>query len=363
MRTISNVHNQAERVAQRTLSERRATLSALRLFCCVSMLRTAFTQILPLSGSAGWWVAGAGVAAALLLYALACLALKLTRTQTLPECARRVFGPVGAWCVCLIAAAAALIDGASSMTALMTLFTEGVGTAGTQWSLALLTTAALLPCLREDGLTRGVFMLRYLLLLSLAGCCAALLFRARGDHLFPLGGEGPSSLLASARLGGMLGWSLLLLLMQPACAPRLGRVRAALPPVALTLAVLLIVSLALPCEVMLPRVTLSDSLLTPALFLPQALRLVCLCLWMLALFLQIGLSAKLSAQWSLAPSGRELYWLPWLAAGLLAATQLFDIRRVWLALQSVSQWLLAPWAAVAAALVVGAAVNGRRHRA
>lgn len=363
MKTISNVHNQEERIAQRTRSERRTTLSALRLFACVSMLRTAFTQVLPLSGSAGWWVAGAGVAAALLLYALACLALRLTHTQTLPECARCVFGPFGAWCVCLIAAAAALLDGAASMTALMTLFTEGVGTAGTQWSLALLTAAALLPCLREDGLTRGVFMLRYLLLLALAGCCAALLSRARTDHLFPLGGEGASSLLTAARTGGTLAWSLLLMLMQPACAPRLSRVRAVLPPSALTLTALLIVTLALPCETIIPRVTLSDSLLTPALFLPQALRLVCLCLWMLALFLQIGLSAKLSAEWSLAPSGRELAWLPWAAAGLLTATQLLDTRGVWLALQSVGQWMLAPWAVVTAALVIGAAAKGRRRRA
>lgn len=360
MKTVTEVHSYKERLALRTMGERRALRSQLRWVACVSILRTAVTRILPLCGSAGWWMALACLLPALALYGMTCLALRLTHTSTLTECVRAAAGRFGVWLMALLLAAALLLDGASSMTALVTLFVEGVHSAGTQVTLAILTGGGLLFCLNRDGLARGSFFLRRGVLLAMLAAGLELLFMGRADHLFPVLGGGVPSLLAALRAGIGLGWPLLLLLTAEPVHEHAGRFREALPPVLLCGAALLCLTLALPGEVITERTALAESLILAPLFMAPALKMLTLCLWMAALFLQIGCTARLSADTLLAPSGRELAWLPYVLTAALTLTQCIRTGVVWDALGLLSPWLLLPMV-LAALNVIPAAVHRRKR--
>ena len=327
----------------RLVGEKRALRSQWRLLACASILRVAVTRVLPLAGAAGWWVTLACLLPGYALYALACWGLKRSGSTRLS----------GKPVVCLLAAAALLADAVSSMTALTTLFVEGVGTAGTQLTLAVVAAGMLLFSLRREGLARGIYFLRWLLLVLAALVAAGYLLMARADHLSPLLGGGEASLWAAFRAGAGAGWVFLLPLMEEAPGKR--RLAEPLPPMLACTGALLCLNLCVPHEQIVVHQALGDSLMVTVEHLGPLLRLVCICLWMGAIFLAMGSACSLSAGYILAPTGRELAWLPGALAVLLAATQAFSARKVWQGLGVVEPWL-------GLALAVGAILSFRRKK-
>ncbi|MGN0746297.1 MAG: hypothetical protein ACI4ML_06470, partial [Aristaeellaceae bacterium] len=156
----------------RHLGDRRARMHQVQLWCVVSLLRTALTGVIPLCGSAGWWLAPVCLAPGLMMYGLSCLAIRKTGASTLTEAARKALGRGGAVMLSMLLALLLMLDGAASMTALVTGFTEGIGTEGTQITMALLTLLALLFCLHRDGLPWGIHLMRWPMLALAAGAGA-----------------------------------------------------------------------------------------------------------------------------------------------------------------------------------------------
>ena len=115
MRTISKVHTPEERLAQRRTAQLCAWRSLWRVAACASILRTAVTRLLPLCGAAAWWMTAACLAPGLVCYGLCCLALRLTRTQSLPECARQLLGRAGETALSLLCGVAVAVDGGAAV--------------------------------------------------------------------------------------------------------------------------------------------------------------------------------------------------------------------------------------------------------
>lgn len=338
MRTTSTVHSPEERLAQRELGERLALRSQWRLLACVSILRTAITRIMPLAGTATWWVTLLCLLPGLVLYWVICLGLRRSKASSLVECARLAVGKMGVWLVCILAAVVLAVDAVSTITALITLFTEGVGTQGTQLTLALATVGILLFALNGEALARGTYFLRVPLLVLLGVVLIGLVGEARLDHLFPVLGDGGSSLWAAFRAGAGAGWVFLLPLLQS--PTKKNRWNAPLPPVGVCVIALLCLNLALPHELLANQSALGDCLVLTVAHLPALVRLVGICLWMAALFLALGSGVSLCAGQLLAPTGRKLVWLPGVSALAAAWTQLADIRRLWTLLGTLDVWLL-----------------------
>ncbi|MBE5803299.1 MAG: hypothetical protein E7316_02175 [Clostridiales bacterium] len=312
----------------RQLGERRAMRSQWRLLACVSILRTAVTRVLPLAGSAGWWVTMVCLLPGAILYSMACWGLKRSGRAML-----------SGGTVCFFASAALLIDGVSSMTALITLFTEGVGTQGTQLTLAAVAAGMLLFSLRREGLARGVYFLRLPLLALLALVAGGYLVKAELDHLFPVLGSGVPGVWAALRAGVGMGWVFLLPLLEQPVAAR--RISETWPPALLCVGALLCLNLVIPHEQLTLGATLGDTIVQTVAHLGPMLRLVCVCLWMGTLFLALGSACSLSAAYILAPTGRSCVWLPGVFAVGLAATQALPLRSLWQTLGAVEPWLLA----------------------
>lgn len=316
-------------MAQRELGERLALRSQWRLLACVTILRTAVTRIMPLAGASTWWMTLVCLLPGLALYWLACLGLRLSRRPSLPECARLV---------CALAAVALAVDAVSTITALITLFTEGVGTQGTQWTLALAAVGLLLFALNGEALARGVYFLRVPLLVLLASVLIGLASFARVDHLSPVLGGGVSSLWAAFRAGAGAGWVFLLPLLQAPTKEK--RWHEPLLPAGLCIAALLCLNLALPHELLANQSALGDCLVLTVTHLPAFVRLLAVCLWVAALFLALGSSVSLCAGQLLTPTGRKLVWLPGVLALVVALTQLMNIRQLWTQLGVIEGWLL-----------------------
>lgn len=326
----------------REAGERCALRTQVRLLACVSILRTVVTRILPLCGSAGWWLAAVCMVPALCVYALCRWAMYRTHTNVLTDCVRTLLGSWGAGVLSILLAVMLLWDGASSMTVLITMFTEGIGSEGTQTTMAVLTAAALLMCLNREGLARGVYFLRWPILAVLAIAGINLLSLGSWDHLFPWMGSGEASIGAALRAGMSLGWPLILLLMMEPVIPGQSRLLDGLLPAGLCAMVCLSIVWAVPCELLISHPALADSLLLPVVFLSPLVKIMVYSLWMLVLFLQIGSAARISADYILAPSGRELRWLAGVLAIALAATQITNIGSLWRILGLVEPWFIAP---------------------
>lgn len=346
MRTISKVHSQSQRQAMRMEGELRARRSMIRLAAAVSILRTALTQLLPIAGSAGWWVIPACLMPGLAVYALLAWVMRRTNTVVLSDALRALMGRAGGMVLSVVLAALVLIEGTASMTALITFFTEGIGTEGTQITLSLLTAGVLLCCLNREGLPRGVYLLRWVMLPALAVMAGNALLQARLDHAFPLLGEGSDTLWTVLRSGASLGWPLTLLLTAEPVKPG-KRLREALPVLALCAAVTAAICLSLPHELLTSRHDLSGSLLEWTIHLAPAVRTLGQCLLMLVLFLSVGAASHLVTDAAAAPLGRAPGWLPYAVVILLALSQCLEVRMLWQALCVAQAWLLLPLAVIA----------------
>lgn len=312
----------------RRLGQCRCQRSRWRFVACVTMVRTTLTRVIPLAGSAGWWAALVCMLPGLALYGLGCWGLKRRGKSCLHA------SPI----LCILAAAALLVDGASSLTALTTLFTEGVGTPGTQFTLALVAAGMLLFALNREGLPRGTYLLRWGFVGALALVLAGYVFQAKVDHLFPVLGGGWADVHAGMLAGSGMGWPLLLALMEPPSGRR--SVADALPPMLLCAASGLCLCLAIPHEVLMTSQSLGDALVQTVSHLSPFVRLVSICLWMSGLFLSLGNVCSLGADYLLAPWGRELSWLAGVLVLALAGTQALTIRPLCQVLSAAEPYLL-----------------------
>ncbi|MBQ8201718.1 MAG: hypothetical protein IJZ74_08130 [Clostridia bacterium] len=346
MRTTTRVHTPAERVKARRAGEIRARTVLVQLLCIVSVLRTILTRIVPLAGCSSWWIALLCLLPGAAVYGLLRFAMRITHTGTLTDCLRRCVGGVGGWCVSLLLGVLLLIDGTASMTALITMFTEGVGTQGTQMTLALLTSAVLLTCLHREGLARGAYLLRHVMLGAALLAAAFSVRDVHPDGLFPLMGEGVPAIRAALAAGVSLAWPVVLLLTLPADLPE-KRVRLAAAVAAACIAVPLALTLTIPHELLIREHELAGSMLLPTLFALPAVRTLLQCLLMLALFLAVGGAVQMATDQICAPMGQPPRWLPYAVLALLTASQALDIRSLWQMLGRAEPWLLLPLAVLA----------------
>lgn len=361
MNRSPRVHTPEERLQARREGERRAQMALVQLIAAVSILRTALTRMLPLAGCSAWWLTLLCLLPGLLLTALLNLAMRLARVRTLPELIRCCLGPMGRWLISLLLGLLLLLDGAASMTALITLFTEGVGTQGTQLTLAILTGGVLLFTLHREGLPRGVYLLRWVMLGAALAVAAVSLSALRTERLFPLMGDGRAALMTALRAGGSLSWPLALLLTVPAEKSQKHLSSAAACPVVLiVMAVLLFVTVTQPHELLIRHQGLADCLLLTAKHAPSAVRTLAQCLMMLAFFLAIGGAVQLGTDSLAAPMGEPPRWLSCIVLVALTATQALDTAALWRVMGLVEPWLLLPFAGLALLCLPIAAIRRKR---
>ena len=316
-----NTSSARRRILARQQAECRVRRTLVELLCAVSVLRTGLTQVLPLAGTAAWWVTLAAMLPGTALLLAARLMMHRTGAGTLPELVRRRLGRPGLWGLCAVLTVLLLADAVATLTALTAFFAEGVGTRGTPLTLAILTAAALLPCLHREGLPRAVHLLRWVLLAAAVTAGALLLPACRADHLYPMSGAGMPAVWAALRSASGAGWPLLLLLTLPAEGSR--PVSASLARVTLAVLLpLLIICLTIPQEVLASRAGLAETLLLPGRYAPAGLQMLLHCLLLICLFLAIGGALHLAGEVACAPLSRPVRWLPHAALTLLTLTQL-----------------------------------------
>lgn len=359
MNARMQVHSPESRLQARLAGELRARTVFVQLIGIVSILRTVLTRIVPMAGSGAWWLTLICLAPGAAVYGLLALGMRLTGSATLTDLARACLGRLGGWLLAIMLTAAMLLDGASSMTALITLFTEGVGTEGTQLTLAILTGAVLLTCLHREGLARGVYLLRWVMLGAALLTAAFGVKAVHADSLFPMLGEGEAALSAAFRAGISLAWPFALLLTLPKESDR-PRVASLCSVILSVLAVLLFLTLTNPNELLTRFRSLADCLLLPTRYASSAVRTLAQCLLMLVFFLAIGGAAQLSTDFLCAPMGQPPQYLPYAVLILLTATQALEIDRLWDALGCLEPWLLLPLTALAAICLPIAIIRRKR---
>ncbi|MBQ2953183.1 MAG: hypothetical protein IJE07_06460 [Clostridia bacterium] len=336
----------------RLLAENRARVCLVQLLYGASLLLTGLTRLLPLAGCAAWWTLLLMLLPGLAAYGLARLAMRLLGASTLPEMARSLLGRVGGVALTGLLGALLLLEAARSVDALVTLFTDGVGSRGTPLTLALVTCGALGLCLWRGGLARGVQLLRWPMLAGCAVAAAALMPLWRADHLFPLQGGGMPGVMAALRAGAPLTWPLLTLLTIPA-DPARGRLHLRwVPPLVGAAGALLILCLTVPQEILTTPATLAQQLTLPWRYAPPAARLLMLCLLLTALFLAIAAAVELATAQLCAPWGRRPAWLPGALLLALALTQAVEVRAVLTLLQGVLAIPLGGFCAVVPVIAV-----------
>lgn len=337
MRTTTRVHTPEERRQMRLQGSRLARVCQVQLWCAVSMARTVVTEVLPLCGSAGWWVAPLCMMPGLAVYGLMAAVMRWKKQPTLLEGIRAATGKAGIWIVSALLGLLLLLDGAATMTALVTIFTEGIGTEGTQITMALLTLAALMGCMHQDGLAWGIWLIRRVLLGLSVAIAMMLLNMMRPDGIHPVMGQGSAAVAAAFKASMSLGWPLILLLTVEDDGR--GRCLHPIPPVSVVVCVGVLLCLTYPCEVLVRTGGLAERMLLGAMHLQPALRTLVHALEMLVLLLGLASAVQLSAGQWLVPSGRELGWLPYAMAALLTATQGKDIHVLWEGLNFLLRWL------------------------
>ncbi len=333
-------------IQSRQAGEYRARGTLLRLWCAASIWRTLMTRVLPLCGTASWWTGLICLLPGFLAAALWRLILHVTGTSTLAEALRACWGGVGAVFGAVFLAVPLLLDGTASVTALITLFTQGVGTRGTQLTLALLTGGALLLSLHREGLARGAYFLRWGMAAAAGVMAAFALAGAEADHLFPLYGDGASSVATALQAGGSLAWPVVVLLtLRPSAGQ--GRRRSGILPAFAAVGAVVLLCLAVPHELLIRQEGLASLLLLPVRYVPNAVRVLGLCLMMLTFFLAIGAAAQQATDHLCMPWKHTPAWLPYGVLAALFFTQAGNISRLWRWLGMAEPWLLLPLAALA----------------
>lgn len=327
--------------ASRLAGENRARLQLLRVICAVSVWRTVMTRLLPLCGTAAWWTAlicllpGAAAAGA-------CRGMMhFTHTDTLEEAVRACWGRPGVWLAAGVAGGCLMLDAAASLTALITLFTQGLGTRGTQITLAVLTGAVLLVSLHREGLARAAQLLTGVLLAGLAVFLLLVWPMVRIDCAFPLWGEGTAGVAEACRAGFSLAWPLCLLLTVPPSTDR-GRLQAGIAPVFLACGLVLLTLMTIPQEQLIHRRTLAALLMLPFGAGANAVRLLGMCLLLTTFFLAIAGCVQ-QAGMKLQLPGWEKSWLPYALLGAVLLTQTAEIAGFWRLLGKLEPWLILPW--------------------
>ncbi len=344
-------------IRSRAAGERCARRTLIRLLYAASIWRSATTRLLPLCGASAWWVTllcllpGFGTAALLRWL------MHLTRAATLTEALRAALGKLGAAAACAVLAGLLLVEGTASMTALITLFTQGIGTRGTQLTLAILTGVILLLSMHREGLSRAAHFLRWGMAAVAVLVAAYLLGDAKADHLFPLYGEGRTAAMEAIRAGLSIAWPIALLLTE---SPQ-GRSRLAggILPAFCAAGALLLMTLAIPHEVIIRHTDLAQTMLLAVRFVPNAVKVAAQSLMMLVFFLSIGASAQLASASICMPLRQRPEWLPYVLVAALIATQAADIPLLWSGLERIEPWLLLPLLALAV-LALPAALLRRR---
>lgn len=330
-------------IQARQAGERSARLELLRLLCAVSVWRTAMTRLLPLGGVSTWWVMLLCLLPGLSVAGMLRLIMACTRSSTLTEAIRACLGQGGAILLSVALSLPLLLDGLTSITALITLFTEGVGTRGTQLTLAALTGAALLLSLHREGLARAAWFLRWGMATAALILAALLLTDAHTDHLFPLRGEGNASVFAAIRAGFSLAWPVALLLTVEPIAGK-GRLYGACTPLFSSTAAVLVTTLVIPHELLTRLTGLAGALLLPIQYASNAMRVLTLSLLMLTFFLAIGASAQAGASTLMSCAKEAPGWLPGALVAGMFLTQAADASVLWSLLGIVEPWLLLPLA-------------------
>lgn len=349
------VTNKWERLSVRLDGERRAQRAMVQLVCAVSVLRTALTAVVPLAGGASWWVVLVGLLPGLAVYGALALLLHRTGSGSLISLLGRCLGRRGGAAACVLGGALMLGEAAASLTALMTVFTQGLGASGTRWTMALLTCGALAASLHGEGLPRAVVVLRRVLLAGAALTLVLSVQRMQADALFPMLGAGGASVRAALRMAWGLGWTLMFLLAVPEESPR-QRLSAPCPVVLTALAAVLFVQLISPHEVLVQTRSLADCLLLPAHDAPSSLRMLAQCLLMLGFFLAIAGNVLLAAEG--VKSSVKWSKTPWALLAVVALSQALDAGTLWRGITRVQPWLLIP--GVALAILCGGVLAYRR---
>ena len=342
--------NPQQRRHLRIAAEHLAARCLVQLLCTVSILRTLLTRIVPMAGSSSWWLSLVCFMPGAAVYALLTLAMHAARQKTLTDLLRCCFGQAGAWAVTLLLAGLLLLDGTASITSLITMFTEGIGTRGTQTTMTLLTAGVLLVSLHREGLPRAVLLLRWLMLAGALLVVLSALQDVRTDGLFSLMGDGAPSIREAFRNGGSLAWPLILLLTIPEDRAAV-RLRAPVPVLLMTAGVVLFLNLTIPHELLIQQHDLAGTLLQPTIWAAPAVRTLSQCLLMLSLFLAVAGAAQLATDHLCAPMGTPPMWLPHAVLLVLAASQALDISRLWRSIGLTEPWLLLPMAVLAALCV------------
>lgn len=330
----------------RLAGEHRAQVTLLRLVCAVSIWRTLMTRVLPLGGASAWWVGLVCLIPGFVVAALLRWGMGLTGARTLHEAARAALGRPGGVLMPAVLWLLLVLDGIASITALVTLFAEGVGTRGTQLTLAVLTGVVLLFSLHREGLARGAHLLRWGMIAAALLLAVVILGDAKPDHLFPLFGDGRASAFAAAKAGISMAWPLVLLLtVEP--IPGRGRLREGVLPAFGAVGALLLLTCSIPHELLSHHQGLAILLLLPTCFASNALRVIALSLLLLAFFLAIGGCAQVAVQQLCMPLKHPPVWLPYVLLAALFLTQAADTTSLWALLGLAEPWLLLPLAAIA----------------
>ena len=343
--------------ASRLAGENRARMSLLRLICTVSIWRTALTRVLPLCGASAWWVMLCCLVPGFILAALLRWLMRIVGAPTLMELLRRCLGRFGAGLLAAVLLLPLAVEALAELTTLMTVFTQGVGTRGTQFTLAALTGVLLLPCLHREGLARAVYLLRWGMAAAAVVLAAFLLTDAKADHLFPLYGEGNAAIQTALKAGVGMGWPIVLLLTAEPVLP--GRLRGSVLPAACAVCLVLVAVLTMPHEVMRRADTVADTLLLPVRYSGNWLRLLHLCLLMLSFFLSMGGCVLLLSEQICVWVPRAQSWLNWMLLSGLVLSQTVPAAEMMRLLSSVESSLLAPLGGMALLVIPIAAARRR----
>ena len=331
----------------RITGENRAQRTLIQLLCAVSIWRTVMTRLLPLCGASAWWVGLLcllpGVVIALMLRLIQFGA----RCKDMHDAFRAALGQTGAWLLSRALAIPLLADGLSSLTALLTLFTQGIGTRGTQLTLAVLTGGMLLLSLHREGLARAAYLLRWGMTGAVLVLAVSMAGKAQLDGIFPLYGEGEAAVFAAVKAGVSLAWPLVLLLTNPPAVGR-GRLQAGILPVCGAVAMVFLLTMRVPHELLAREDKLAALLLLPVRYSSNALRLLGLSTMMLALFLSVGAAVQLGTKQLCSPMKHRPAWLPQVLMMVLLLSQAIAPARLWRGLGRLEPWLLAPLACLSA---------------